>query len=89
MSRLEGGKMKVVPIHAGTCKESIAVLQHLLAEAHSGKLLGLAICAYVSGQEEITFTGMYRKHPARGVNASLRMSVRLAQLQDDLEAAAR
>jgi hypothetical protein len=79
--------MNVVPIQAGFCKETVAVLEHLLARARSGTCRGVAVCSDLQGQDKVVFTGKYRRSPAQGVNAAMRISVRLAQLQEDIEAA--
>jgi hypothetical protein len=78
--------MNVVPIHAGICKETEAVLVYLLARTREGKCRGVSCCADMQSEEEIVFTGNYRRRPSRGVNAAMRMSARLTQMQDDMEA---
>ena len=76
--------MHVVPMGRRPCRESIAVLQHLLALAHGGDLRGLAVCAKDStGFEHIAFAGEYLSDPAKAVNAANRMSWRLTQMQDE------
>ena len=63
------------------------MLRHLLEQAERGQIEGLAICAKPSrGPEEIVFTGLYRTNPGKAVNASMRMSWRLTQLQDEMDA---
>jgi hypothetical protein len=79
--------MKVVPIRSFVCRETVAVLQHLMARAQAGDLRGLALTARTpDGHEEIVFTGIYSSNPAKAVNATMRMSWRLTQLQDDKDA---
>lgn len=79
--------MNVTRITEYRSKEAVTVLKHLLAQAEQGLIDGLAICAKPTrGPEEILFTGEYRTNPGKGVNASMRMSWRLTQLQDELDA---
>jgi|GEM_PF-4808206 hypothetical protein len=62
----------------------IEVLEHYLALARRGSLRGLAVCAKGrTGQEHISVVGVYRDDPAQGVNAAMRMSWKLTQMQDD------
>lgn len=76
----------VSPIKTAVSEETVAVLQHLLDRAKRGEIIGLALCARtIRHREEISFTGMYRQHPDRAVNASMRMSWRMTQMQDDNE----
>ncbi len=78
--------MNVVPLRAQDVDDTVSTLEYLLAQARNGQLLGVAICAKFSNRrEEISFTGDYMAEPALAVNASLRMSVRMAQLQEDIE----
>lgn len=69
-------------------RETIAVLKCLLERAQRGELDGgVALCAKATtGVEEILFTGEYRKDPAKAANAAMRLCVRLAQEQDDIDA---
>jgi hypothetical protein len=79
-------KMNVVPIHFAVCRETEATLVHLLACTRAGKCRGVAVSSDIEGVEDIVFTGKYRRHPSAGGNAAIRMSVRAAQLQEDMEA---
>lgn len=80
--------MTVTNISANRSRETVAVLEHLLQRARSGEIVGLALCARPErGPEEIVFAGLYRSSPEKAVNASMRMSWRLTQLQDELDAA--
>lgn len=60
--------------------ESKVALQHLL----DSNVEGLAILAIVDGKPQIVFTDSVRSDPG---NAALKLCGRLAQLQEDLEAA--
>lgn len=68
-------------------RENVAILRHMLARAEAGECLeGLALCAkWEKKPEDILFSGLYRMSPAQAVNASMRISWRLTQLQDDLD----
>jgi hypothetical protein len=72
----------VQPDHSDT----IEALSYLLSEARHGRVHGLAL-AYRDhkGNEEAVFTGPYRRSPAKAVNAAMRLSWRMTQLQDDLD----
>lgn len=65
--------------------ETVAVLTHLLDCAQRGEMQDAAIYASVNGREQIVFTGGYRNDPGAAARAIVRMSGRLAQLEDDLE----
>jgi hypothetical protein len=66
----------------------VAALEYALACAKRGEIKGLALCAKpFQGPEVIAFLGEYMENPALGVNAANRMSLRLTQLQDELDAA--
>lgn len=81
--------MNVVPIHRSVCEETETVLSYLLSRAKTGECQGISLCAHINGAERVFITGKYLRNPAHGANAALRMSVRLAQLQEDSEAASR
>lgn len=56
-------------------RDTVQVLQHLLARAERGELEALAICARpVSGREEFAFTGTYRRSADAAAAASIRLS---------------
>ena len=77
--------MPVTKITDFRSKEASTVLQHLLDRALAGEVQGLAICA-LTDEEEIYFTGLYRTSPGSAVNAAMRMSWRMTQMQDEVEA---
>jgi hypothetical protein len=80
--------MKVTSMTQYRSREAVTVLRHLLARAERGEIVGLALCAKPElGPEEIVFAGIYRTNPSSAVNASMRMSWRLTQLQDEIDAA--
>ena len=59
------------------------LLQWLMDMEDVGALEGLALCFHVTGHpEEARFTGDYRAEPGRAVNAAMRLSWKLTQLQD-------
>ena len=79
--------MHVVEMREFRGRDTLKALSHLMAMAIRGELEGLAVCARdAGGKEHIAFTGAY-KDPAKALNASVRMSVRLTQLQDEHDAA--
>jgi hypothetical protein len=65
-------------------RETIGVLRALLARAVAGRIAGLAISMQSDGAETALFTGVYKDNPARAVNAAMRQSWRLTQLQDEI-----
>lgn len=76
----------VVGISKCRDREILSVLRHFVALAERGKLRGLAVCAKSTDEkEDISIAGDYRTRPAQAVNAAMRMSWRLTQMQDDLE----
>lgn len=69
------------------CRETVKVLEHLLELGRRGEIVGMAVSvATADGQEEIVFTDSYRRNPSKAVGAAMRMSWRLTQLQDELDA---
>jgi hypothetical protein len=79
--------MNVVPIREYRCRDIVAALEFTLAAAKRGEITALAVCAKdVKGKEHIAFVGEYLTNPALGVNAANRMSWRLTQMQDDMDA---
>jgi hypothetical protein len=78
--------VNVVPIHAAACRETVAALQHLLAQAQTGGVRGVAVCVLSDrGRETIAFTGVYGIDTAKAASAASRMSWRIAQLQDAMD----
>ncbi len=80
--------MKVVTaIQEYRCRDIVAALEHTLAAAKKGQITALALCAKdMKGKEHIAFVGAYLDNPALGVNAANRMSWRLTQMQDEMDA---
>jgi hypothetical protein len=80
--------MSVTSLIEYRSREAVVMLEHLLGRAKNGEIIGLAVCAKPThGPEEIAFAGLYRSNPAKACNASMRMSWRLTQLQDEIDAA--
>ncbi len=69
-------------------EETVQVLRGVLARAVRGEISGVVV-AYklVDGTEETAITGRYRAKPAMAVNAGMRISWRMTQLQDQLTGA--
>jgi hypothetical protein len=66
-------------------RDTAQVLQALADKARRGEVVAVALCYRTSDQQEHTaMTGVYKVHPARAVNAAMRLSWRLTQIQDDL-----
>lgn len=76
--------MAVIELVKYTCRDTLAVLKVLLSMAVKGELRGLALCYRTEdGEEETVFTGIYKAHPANAVNAAMRLSWGLTQMQDN------
>lgn len=76
--------MSVVVLADYKNTETISVLRCLLNKAVSGELAGMAMCFKLKdGSEEACFTGLFKEDPAKAVNAAMRLSWKLTQLQDD------
>jgi hypothetical protein len=79
--------MVVTSINEYRSRETVSVLRHLLERAEKGEIMGAALCVKtIAGPEEIAFAGVYRLNPAKAVNAANRMSWRMTQLQDEIDA---
>lgn len=79
--------MNVTSLASYRYREELAVLDRLTRRLMRGEIRGLAICALGSdNNEEISVTGNYRADPRQGVAVGMRLSWRLTQLADDLEA---
>lgn len=75
----------VVRLVRAVSDDTVAVLRCLLARAETGDVTGLAMCFRDRhGNENSAFSGLYKARPAEGVNAALRLSWRLTQVQDEL-----
>jgi hypothetical protein len=82
-------KEVIVSMREYRSRETAAVLRHMLARVEAGECLqGMALCAKWDNEpEDILFTGLYRTSAAEAAKASMRMSSRLMQLQDELDTA--
>lgn len=66
-------------------RDTAAVLQCLADMAKRGEVIAVALCYRTDDQaEHAAFTGLYKAHPDKAVNAAMRLSWRLTQMQDDL-----
>lgn len=77
----------VVPISRKRSRECVDVLTHFLMRAQHEGADGLLIAARFGKRFKIAVAGDYKTDPARGVNAAMRASLRLTQLQEDGDAA--
>lgn len=69
-------------------RETAQVLQALTDMARRGELVGVALCYRTKDHEEHSaFTGAYKVHPGKAVNAAMRLSWKLTQLQDEMAGA--
>lgn len=59
-------------VEFGVCKETIAVLLHLLSLAMKGKLRGIAICYWLANgaRTQVALTGIYRAEPERALGGA-------------------
>lgn len=75
--------MAVVQLVNYRSPETAQVLQALADKAKRGEVVAVALCYRTRNQQEnIALTGTYRASPAKGVNAAMRLSWRLTQIQD-------
>lgn len=64
--------------------ETAQVLQALADKAKRGEVIAVALCYRTAhAKEHIAITGAYKASPARALNAAMRLSWRLTQIQDD------
>jgi hypothetical protein len=64
-------------------RETAQVLQALADKAKNGEVVAVALCYRTESKEEhLAFTGVYRSSPGEAVNAAMRISWRLTQIQD-------
>lgn len=78
--------MHVVHMDEYRTRDIGVVLTHLLQRWRGGELKSLAVCCKdVHNAEEITFTGGYRADPAHALNAAIKMSRRIQEIQDQTE----
>ncbi len=76
--------MAVFSLVQNSNTETIRALEYLTDQARRGLITGIAVCFRdPSGHEEAAFTGIYKAHPERALNAAMRMSWRLTQMQDE------
>lgn len=65
------------------CKQSIAVLRHLLQKALRGELRGLVLCfRTLSGKSEVILTGAYLAQPEQALSAADLIKVKAAHQLD-------
>jgi hypothetical protein len=77
--------MAVARIEAHISSEIVSLLRALTARAVRGELVGGAMCFMTDkGAEHCIFTGTYKRKPALGVNATVRMVEHLLRMQDDM-----
>lgn len=80
--------MQLVRMAEYRSKETITALQDALALAQSGTIIGATVVLKPEqGIELVQFTGIYRHNPGKAANAAMRLCLRLAQMQDDMDAA--
>jgi hypothetical protein len=76
-------KLKLINLAEFANKETISILKSLLARAIKGEIVGIALCFRTKqGDENVVFSGTYKTHPAEAVNAAMRLSWKLTQMQD-------
>lgn len=64
-------------------RDTVACLKWLVLEALAGRVTGIALMyRTVDGRDLSMFTDAYRAHPADAVNATMRLSWKLTQVQD-------
>ena len=75
--------MNVVRMARYANRDLLGILSELMDLATKGHVTGLAVCYRMSdGTEDSRLTGCYSDSPAEGVNAAMRLSWKLTQLQD-------
>lgn len=63
--------------------DTIAVAEALYCGAHDGVVVDMAVVYRTDdGVEHVAFTGIYATDPAAGVNAAMKVSWKLTQMQD-------
>lgn len=69
-------------------RESIEALRSALDQAEREGAEGVTILIKPPGKpEDIVVAGTYRKEPAKAANSAMRLCLRLAQMQDELDSA--
>lgn len=77
--------MTVLQLVQRSTAETVQALEYLAEQARRGNIIGVAICyRSANGCEEAAFTGPYKAHPEKAVNAAMRLSWKLTQMQDEL-----
>lgn len=79
--------MRVVSLTEWRHRETIAVLRSTLRRALRGEVGGLAMCAIINEREEHAFTGQFKHDSPLALKAANRISWKMNQAIDDLEAA--
>jgi hypothetical protein len=75
--------MSIVKLADYKNRETVSLLRRLLNQAQAGQISGMAMCFRTSdGIEDARFTGMYRADPGKAVNAAMRLTWKLTQMQD-------
>lgn len=76
--------MTVIQLVRSSNKETVSVLRCMLEKAVAGQLDSLAACFHLSnGTEEAIFTGRYNASPAYALAASMKISWKLNQMQNE------
>lgn len=74
---------KVLQLVKTSHSDTVEALTYLLSEAKQGRIRGIALCYQdTQGEDGAVFTGLYRAHPEKAVNAAMRLGWRLTQMQD-------
>lgn len=75
--------MTVLKLVRPDLKDTIGILRCLLERAERGEIVGLAICYRTKDRmEHAAFSGIYRSKPGAAVNAAMRLSWKLTQMQE-------
>lgn len=64
-------------------RDTIGILRCLLERAEQGEIVGLAMCYRTKDRvEHAAFSGIYMARPGAAVNAAMRLSWKLTQMQE-------
>lgn len=76
---------EVIRLVERRAKDTVQVLEWLLARAKRGEVAGVALCFQDSeGAENAAFTGIYKARPGEAVGAAMQLSWKLTQARDSL-----